>query len=172
MNTNQSVTNTNENQVTTDMNIAANMNMEFNENTVADKNTVADLNIVADVNIAADIYNPEFFETFLKMVKDDYENCGPQLRAALEKIAERYNAAKAKSIPALTSFLYNMNPGTDPLVHVKSGAKICVQVESIKHRKTGNKKNQDPQVIPIHKVRAISKKKHNLSQNISRNNLN
>ncbi|CAG8580824.1 21823_t:CDS:2, partial [Gigaspora rosea] len=74
------------------------------------------------------------------MVKDDYDSCGPQLRAALEKMAGRYNAAKAKSIPALTSFFYNMNPGTNPLVH-------------------------DPQVIPACKVRAISKKKHNLSQN-------
>ncbi|CAG8567442.1 19128_t:CDS:2 [Gigaspora margarita] len=89
------------------------------------------------------------------MVKDDYESCEPQLRAALEKMAERYNAAKAKSIPALTSFLHNMNPGTDPLVRMKSVAKIRVQIESIKHRKTkssmkksGDKKNQDSQVIP------------------------
>ncbi|CAG8849810.1 45995_t:CDS:2, partial [Gigaspora margarita] len=141
-------------------------------NTVADKNTVANEKTVADVNIAADIYNPEFFETFLKMVKDDYESCGSQLRAALEKMAERYNAAKAKSIPALISFLYNMNPGTDPLVRMKSGAKIRVQVESIKRRKTGNKENQDSQVIPARKVRAIGKKKHNLSENVSRNNLN
>ncbi|CAG8507743.1 1549_t:CDS:2, partial [Gigaspora rosea] len=56
----------------------------------------------------------------------------------LEKMAERYNAAKAKSIP----------------------------VESIKYRKTGNKENQDPQVIPACKVRAIGKKKHNLSKNL------
>ncbi|CAG8469603.1 21003_t:CDS:2, partial [Gigaspora rosea] len=145
INMNQSVTNTNENQVTTDMNTAADANITFNENTAADENTVADM------NIAADVYNPEFFEIFLKMVKDDYKRCGPQLQAALEKMAKRYNATKAKSIPALTSFLHNMNPGTDPLVRVKSGAKIRVQVESIKRRKTessmkksGDKENQDP----------------------------
>ncbi|CAG8679429.1 7101_t:CDS:2, partial [Dentiscutata heterogama] len=62
-------------------------------------------------------HNLELFESFLETVKDDYKNGGPQLRASLEKLAERYN------------------PDNDPLVRVKSGAKIRVQVESIKHRK-------------------------------------
>ncbi|CAG8454976.1 7145_t:CDS:10 [Dentiscutata heterogama] len=103
-----------------------------------------------------------FFDTFLKTMKDDYEYCGPQLQAALEKLAERYNAAKTKSIPALKSFLYNVNHNSDPLVHVKSGAKIRVQVESVKRRKTksgvnksGSKENYNPHVIPACKVRAI-----------------
>ncbi|CAG8853798.1 10194_t:CDS:1, partial [Gigaspora margarita] len=66
------------------------------------------------------------------------------------------------SIPALISFLYNVNRNSDPLVHVKSGAKIRVQVESVKRRKTksgvnksGSKENCDPHAIPAHKVRAI-----------------
>ncbi|RIB02288.1 hypothetical protein C2G38_2255689 [Gigaspora rosea] len=54
--------------------------------------------------IATDTNDPEFFETFLRTIKEDYEKHGPQLQAAIEKLAERYNAAKAKSIPALTSF--------------------------------------------------------------------
>ncbi|CAG8796711.1 20025_t:CDS:2, partial [Dentiscutata erythropus] len=43
--------------------------------------------------------NTAFIESFLKIVKYDYENCGPQFQTAIEKLAERYNAAKAKSIP-------------------------------------------------------------------------
>ncbi|CAG8833492.1 33323_t:CDS:2, partial [Gigaspora margarita] len=100
---------------------------------------------------------------------EDYEKHGPQLQAAIEKFAERYNAAKAKSIPALTSFLYNMNCGTDPLVHVKSGAKIRVQVEFVKRRKTevgvkksGNKENNDSHIIPARKVQTVDKKKYSL----------
>ncbi|CAG8752669.1 19365_t:CDS:1, partial [Dentiscutata erythropus] len=80
-------------------------------------------------------------------------------------MAKRYNTTKAKSILALTFFLYNMNPGTDPLVRVKSSTKIHVQIESIKCRKTGNKENQDTQVIPACKVKTIGKKKYNFSEN-------
>ncbi|CAG8739941.1 1658_t:CDS:1, partial [Gigaspora rosea] len=79
------------------------------------------------------------------------------LQIALEKFAERYNAAKAKSIPALISFLYDINRNVDPLTRVKSGSKIRVQVESVKRRKTGNKENSDPHIIPARKVRAIIK---------------
>ncbi|CAG8735113.1 12768_t:CDS:2, partial [Gigaspora rosea] len=64
------------------------------------------------------------FELFLETIKHDYKNCGPMLQIALEKFAKRYNAAKAKSIPALTSFLYDINRNVDPLTHVKSGSKI------------------------------------------------
>ncbi|CAG8794411.1 9994_t:CDS:2, partial [Gigaspora rosea] len=127
--------------------------------------------------ITTNTNDPEFFETFLRTIKEDYEKHGPQLQAAIEKLAERYNAAKAKSIPVLTSFLHNMNHSTDPLVHVKSGAKIRVQVESVKRRKTetgvkksGNKENHDPHIIPARKVRTVDKKKHSLSQNINKNN--
>ncbi|CAG8812858.1 4389_t:CDS:1, partial [Gigaspora rosea] len=115
----------------------------------------------------------EPFESFL-----DYETCGPQLQAALENLAERYNAARSKSIPVLTSFLYNVKSVSDPLGRVKSGAKIHVQVESVKRRKTGlnvksskEKENNDPHIIPVHKVWAV-KKKHNISQNINDNQMN
>ncbi|CAG8825341.1 33221_t:CDS:1, partial [Gigaspora margarita] len=70
---------------------------------------------------------------------------------AFEKFAERYYVAKSKSIPVLMSFLYNINRNSDPLIRIKSGAKIPVQVESVKRRKT-NKENADPQVIPARKV--------------------
>ncbi|CAG8803905.1 37835_t:CDS:2, partial [Gigaspora margarita] len=134
------------------------MNMDMN----AGMNVDANLDVTA--NAATDVYNPEFFDTFLKTMKNNYEYCGPQLRAVLEKLAERYNTAKAKSISVLTSFLYNVNRNSDPLGRVKSGAKICVQVESVKRRKTessikksGDKENcnRDLHVIPAHKVRAI-----------------
>ncbi|CAG8819079.1 7101_t:CDS:1, partial [Cetraspora pellucida] len=68
-----------------------------------------------------------------------------------------------------------------PLEHVRSDAKIYMQVELIKYRKTessvkksGDKENHDydPYVIQACKARIISKKKHNLSQNINKNNLN
>ncbi|CAG8715344.1 9796_t:CDS:1, partial [Gigaspora rosea] len=74
----------------------------------------------------------EPFESFLETLRKDYKTCGPQLQAALEKLAEQYNAARAKSIPVLTFFLYNVKFGSDPLGHVKSGAKIHVQVELVK----------------------------------------
>ncbi|CAG8786664.1 21248_t:CDS:2, partial [Dentiscutata erythropus] len=80
-------------------------------------------------------HNTAFIELFLKTVKHDYENCGPQFQTAIEKLAERYNAAKAKSILALTSFLYNIDRSVDPLTRVKSDAKIQTQVESVKRRK-------------------------------------
>ncbi|CAG8644561.1 4439_t:CDS:2 [Gigaspora rosea] len=58
------------------------------------------------------------------------------------------------------------------------GAKIHVQVESVKRRKTGlnakskEKENNDPHIIPARKVRAVKKKKHNISQNIKDNQMN
>ncbi|CAG8838806.1 16487_t:CDS:2, partial [Gigaspora margarita] len=63
-----------------------------------------------DVNqITTMKYNIAFIESFLKTVKDDYKNCGPQFQTAIKKLAEHYNAAKAKSIPALILFLYNID---------------------------------------------------------------
>ncbi|CAG8840347.1 43878_t:CDS:1, partial [Gigaspora margarita] len=59
---------------------------------------------------------------------NNYENSGPQLQASLEKLAKRYNAAKAKFILVLTSFLYNIKSNNDPLVCVKSSTKLHVQV--------------------------------------------
>ncbi|CAG8682781.1 4121_t:CDS:1, partial [Gigaspora rosea] len=109
--------------------------------------------------------------SFIESIKYNYENGGSQLQLAFEKFAERYHVAKSKSIPVLTSFLYNINRNSDPLIRIKSGAKIPVQVESVKRRKI-NKENVDPQVIPARKVRKVGKKAHSLSQNIERNQLN
>ncbi|GBB99478.1 hypothetical protein RclHR1_35340001 [Rhizophagus clarus] len=68
----------------------------------------------------------------LEEVKADYQSDNPQLRTALDKFADRYHSAKSKSIPRLTSFLYDINCDLDPAAHVKSGSMICVQVESVK----------------------------------------
>ncbi|CAG8589637.1 20394_t:CDS:2 [Dentiscutata erythropus] len=70
--------------------------------------------------------------SFVEAIKHDYENCGPELQTALNKFAKQYNMAKAKSVPALTTFLYNINHNTNPLVYMRSGAKIHMQVESVK----------------------------------------
>jgi hypothetical protein len=94
--------------------------------------------------------------------------------------------AKLKSIPQLSSFLYALNHDLDLTVHVKSGANIRVQVESIKRRKTesGSSKrrlptsnnkgieNLDPMTIPSHKKKKTCKKEHNLSKNILNNQQN
>jgi hypothetical protein len=78
------------------------------------------------------------FNAFLERIKEDYQNCGSQLQTALNKFAERYDAAKSKSIPRLCSFLYDLNRDLDPTVYIKSGSMIRVQVESIKRRKSGS----------------------------------
>lgn len=120
---------------------------------------------------------------FLEEIKDDYQNSGSQFRTALNKFAERYQAAKSTSIPRLTSFLYNMNHA-DPTARIRSGSMIRVQVESVKRRKTGgsgrkrkisavkNKENQDPHLVPSRKTRKVGKKEHNLSKNVGKNQLN
>ena len=63
-------------------------------------------------------------------MKEDYQNASPQLCTALDKFAERYRSAKSKSIPRLTSYLYDLNHNLDPTARVKSGSMIRVQVES------------------------------------------
>ncbi|CAG8518940.1 9730_t:CDS:2 [Gigaspora rosea] len=112
--------------------------------------------------------DPDFFKSFIESIKYNYENGGSQLQLVFEKFAERYNVAKSKSTLALTSFLYNINRNADLLTRIKNGAKIHVQVESVKHQKT-NKENVDPQVIPARKVQKVGKKAHSLSQNIKKN---
>ena len=99
-----------------------------------------------------------------------------QLRTALDKFVERYQAAKSVSIPRLTSFLYDICSHVDPTIRV--------QVESIRRRKTEgssrkrklpsikNKENLDPQTIPNRKTRKSGKKEHNLSKNVEKNQLN
>ena len=121
---------------------------------------------------------------FLEDIKEDYQNGNMQLCTALNKFAERYKAAKLKSIPRLVSFLYDLNRDLDPTTRVKSGSMIRVQVESIKRRKSNgsgykqklpaikDKENLDTQIIPSRKKRKVDKKKHNLSENIENNQLN
>ncbi|CAG8804882.1 9160_t:CDS:2, partial [Gigaspora rosea] len=101
-----SATDVNTNQIVSDAEISA---TDTNMNQVLSDTEINQI-------VATETYNPESFDIFLKTVKNDYETCGPQLRTALEKLAERYNSAKSKSIPVLTSFLYNINRHVDPLV--------------------------------------------------------
>ncbi|GET02902.1 transposable element Tc1 transposase [Rhizophagus clarus] len=119
-------------------------------------------------------------DIILEEIRVDYENGGPHLRTALDKFAERYTAAKSKSIPKLCSFLYDLNRDLD---QVRSGSMIRVQVESIRRRKTeksGSKKrelleekeNLDPQIIPSRKKKKTGKKEHNLSLHIDENRTN
>jgi len=121
----------------------------------------------------------------LEEVKLDYQNSSQTLRIALDKFKDRYNAAKALSVPRLSSFLYDLNRDLDPMARIKSGANIRVQVESIKRRKTGGssskqklpvtnngKENLDPMAIPARKKRKTNKKEHNLSKNVLNNQQN
>ena len=131
--------------------------------------------------------NSSIFGTFLEEIKEDYHNGGSQIRTALDKFAERYDAAKSKSTPRLCSFLYDINRNLDPTVRVNSGAMIRVQVESVKRRKTERsgggkrrisatiregKENMDPQIIPTRKKKKTGKKEHNLSAHIAENRTN
>ena len=72
------------------------------------------------------------FTLFLEEIKEDYLNSGLQLRTALNKFVECYEAAKSASIPHLISFLYDICSNVDPTVRIKSGPMIRVQVESVK----------------------------------------
>ena len=125
------------------------------------------------------------FISFLKDIKEDYQNGGLQLRTALDKFKERYKVAKSKSIPRLASYLYDLNRDLDPTVNIRSGSMIRVQVESVKRRKTEgsgrkrrlpsitqDKENLDPQIIPNRKRKKLAKKEHNLSKNILKNQPN
>ncbi|PKY16521.1 hypothetical protein RhiirB3_428915, partial [Rhizophagus irregularis] len=129
--------------------------------------------------------NNSAFALFLEDKKNDYESGNMQLCSALNKFAERYKVAKLKSIPRLVSFLYDMNSNLNPVVNIRSGSMIRVQVESIKRRKTEGsgckrklpfsvkeKENWNPQVIPHRKKRKTNKKDHNLSENVLNNQLN
>jgi len=107
------------------------------------------------------------------------------LCTALDKFEKRYKAAKLKSIPRLVSFLYELNSHLDPVVNIRSGSMIRVQVKSIKRRKTEgsgrkrklpsiihDKENLDPQTIPERKRKSAARKGHNLSKNILNNQPN
>src|SRR6266542_3212150 len=116
------------------------------------------------------------FTSFLEEVKPVYQNGDQTLRTALNKFKDHYNAAKLESIPRLSSYLYVLNRDLDPMVAIKGGAHIRVQVESIKRHKIGGgsakrrlpgskdegNENLDPQAIPSRKKRKTGKKEHNL----------
>ncbi|CAG8697421.1 17913_t:CDS:2, partial [Funneliformis caledonium] len=126
------------------------------------------------------------FISFLNEVKLDYQNADQALRTTLNKFKDWYNAAKSKSVLWLSSFLYDLNRDLDPMVRIKSGAHIRVQVESIKRRKTEgsgskqrlpvlineDKENFDSHAIPVRKKRKTTKKEHNLCKNILSNHPN
>jgi hypothetical protein len=127
------------------------------------------------------------FTSFLEEVKLDYQNASQTLRTSLNKFKDRYNAAKSKSIPRLSSFLYDINRNFDPTACLKSGPMIPVQVEFIKRRKTEKsggrkrklpaivneeKENFDPQAVPARKKKKTGKKDHNLSMHIAKNQPN
>lgn len=132
------------------------------------------------------IGNISTFTHFLEEIKEDYIKGGTQLYIALDKFADRYKAAKLKSIPRLVSFLYDLNHSLDPTSsRVKSGSMIRVQVESVKQRKTEGsgrkrklpvsvkeKENSDPQLIPSRKKRKTGKREHKLSGNVLKNQPN
>ena len=80
-----------------------------------------------------------------------------------------------------------MNPYVDLTVCIRSGSMIQVQVKSVKRCKTEgsgrkrkllaiknkkNQKNQDPHIVPNRKTKKTSKREHNLSKNIGKNQLN
>ena len=114
------------------------------------------------LNEESEVIDISEFTSFLEEVKSDYQNAGQTLRIVLDKFKDRYNAAKSKSIPRLSSFLYDLNCNLDPTTRIKSGSMIRVQVESIKKRKIKKsggekqkisavhkeKENLDPQIIP------------------------
>ena len=54
-------------------------------------------------------YDFSVFNTFLEDIKMDYQNSGQTFCTAFDKFREYYDAAKSKSIPRLTSFLYELN---------------------------------------------------------------
>ncbi len=107
-----------------------------------------------------------------------------QLRVALNKFIEHYQAAKSISISHLKSFLYDISDHLDLTTCIRSGPMIQVQVESVKRHKTEgsdhkrklptikNKENLDLQIIPNRKTRKADKKEHNLSKNIGKNQPN
>ena len=109
------------------------------------------------------------------------------MRTALNKFAERYDAAKSKSTPRLCFFLYDLNHNLNSIARVNSGSMIRVQVEFVKRRKTERsgggkrrisatireeKENMDSQIIPTRKKKKTGKKEHNLSAHIAENRTN
>ncbi|GBC01669.1 hypothetical protein RclHR1_04290005 [Rhizophagus clarus] len=153
------------------------------EMAVPNNTLILEIKELSEENKEVDILE---FSSFLEEMKLDYQNAGQILRTSLDKFKDRYNAAKSKSIPRLSSFLYDLNRNIDPMARINSGAHIRVQVESVKRRKTqgssnkrrisvptrNEKENLDPQAIPARKKKKTGKKEHNLSVHIVKNQPN
>ncbi|CAG8777090.1 25454_t:CDS:2, partial [Racocetra persica] len=131
------VTNINTNQIVTDAdaNMDANVDTNVNVNTNVNASLNIDLNANADVN--ADV----------NVDVNASVNINPNANANVN--ANEYN---------------HVNVDADVNIATDSGAKICIQVESVKRRKTessvkksGDKENRDndSHIIPARKVRAI-----------------
>ncbi|GES92231.1 hypothetical protein GLOIN_2v1883854 [Rhizophagus clarus] len=132
------------------------------EMAVPNNTLILEIKELSEENKEVDILE---FSSFLEEMKLDDQNAGQILRTSLDKFKDRYNAAKSKSIPRLSSFLYDLNRNIDPMARINSGAHIRVQVESVKRRKTqgssnkrrisvptrNEKENLDPQAIPARK---------------------
>ncbi|CAB4419152.1 unnamed protein product [Rhizophagus irregularis] len=102
--------------------------------TTSQNNTTIEYDVLSckESNENVKIVDISAFTDFLKEVRRDYRNGGTQLRTALDKFMERYEAAKLKSIPRLTSFIYDLNHDLDSMVNLRSGSMIRIQVESVK----------------------------------------
>ncbi|CAG8588160.1 11012_t:CDS:2 [Funneliformis caledonium] len=87
--------------------------------------------------------NEEINNSVFNTILEDYLIGGPQLRIALDKFADRYAAAKAKSIP-------RQKRKPSPTVFE-------------------DKENLDPQIISARKKKKTGKKDHNLSAHIAKN---
>ncbi|PKY50712.1 hypothetical protein RhiirA4_467321 [Rhizophagus irregularis] len=129
--------------------------------TTSQNNTTIEYDVLSckESNENVKIVDISAFTDFLEEVRRDYRNGGAQLRTALDKFMERYEAAKLKSIPRLTSFIYDLNHDLDSMVNLRSGSMI-------------HKENLDPQNIPSRKTRKAGKKEHNLSKNVLKNQPN
>ena len=55
---------------------------------------------------------------FISFLEEDYQNAGQTLQTSLDKFKDRYNSAKSKSIPRLSSFLYNPGRNLNSIARV------------------------------------------------------
>ncbi|CAG8444487.1 1329_t:CDS:2, partial [Dentiscutata heterogama] len=69
------------------------------------------------------------FTNFLEEIRIDYEKQDLQLCTALDKFSVYYEAAKSKSVPQLTSFLYNIKCNSN-LWHALKYSKVMKENNS------------------------------------------
>ncbi|CAG8489833.1 15462_t:CDS:2, partial [Dentiscutata heterogama] len=129
----------------------------------------------ADDSFYASLYNTQYKYHKVNNVKDNMfqetsNNAQDLPKLDVDKVASFVETIKYDYENTLTTFLYNVNRNTNPLVCMRSGTKIRMQVKSVKHRKlVDNKKNSDPHIISARKVWAVGKKGHRLSENTKLN---